>query len=265
VVDTGFNADASTFNVVSAIAVQADGNILVGGSFPSIGGQGRDNIARLNPSGAVDIAFNPNSSGNIFCIALQADGKILVGGAFRNIGGHARTSFARLTNDAVAGQNLTVAQTAVTWKRDGSSPQFSRVTFEDSTDGVSYNSLGNATAAGNNWTLTGLNLSLGQSLFIRGRGHYGSGNGSESIQENVRHTVIVAQPLLPVLTIRRSGSGDVMLSWPTNSIGFTLEANTSLKTSAWSVFPAAPVVIGANNTVTDVATGVQKFYRLSGP
>jgi uncharacterized delta-60 repeat protein len=262
VVDKGFNANAGEFGLVSTIAVQADGKILVGGFFSSIGGQRRNNIARLNPGGAADIAFNPNAAGNINCITVQADGKILVGGSFTSIGGQARTNIARLINDTVAADNLTVAQTAVTWIRGGSSPQFSRVTFEDSTDGVSYNFLGNGTAAGNNWTLTSLNLSIGQSLFIRGRGHYGSGNRSESIQETVRNTFLVAQPLL---NIHRSGNTDVVLSWTTNSIGFTLEANTKLNTNVWSVVSPAPVVRGANNIVTNGATGAQKFYRLSRP
>jgi uncharacterized delta-60 repeat protein len=258
--DTAFNPNASS--IVLSLLLQPDGKILAGGAFTTIAGQTRNRIARLNPDGTLDPGFNPGASNVVYSVALQTDGKILVGGAFRNIGGQARTSFARLTNDTVAGQNLSVAQTAVSWIRDGSSPQFSRVTFEDSTDGVTYSFLGNGTAAGNNWTLTGLNLSAGQSLFIRGRGHYGSGNYSESIQETVRNTVIVADPLL---NIQRSGGTDVVLSWAASSTGFTLEATTNLKTNAWSVFPAAPVVIGANNVVTDVATGAQKFYRLSGP
>ena len=63
-----------------------------------------------------------------------------------------------MTNDTAALQNLAVTQTTVTWTRGGSSPQFTRVTFEYSTDNVNYTPLGNGTAAGSSWTLTGLNL-----------------------------------------------------------------------------------------------------------
>ena len=35
-------------------------------------------------------------------------------------------------------------------------------------------SLGNGTAAGSNWTLTGLNLPTGQNIYIRARGYYRS-------------------------------------------------------------------------------------------
>ena len=63
------------------------------------------------------------------------------------------------------------------------------MTFEYSTDNVSYTPLGDGTAAGSNWTLTGLSLPTGQNFYIRARGYYRSGeyNGSESITESVRN------------------------------------------------------------------------------
>ena len=127
-------------------------------------------------------------------IAVQADGKILAGGGFTSIGGQPRSLFARLSNDTAALQNLAVTQTTITWTRGGSSPQFTRVTFESSTDNVNYTPLGNGTAAGSNWTLTGLNLPTGQNIYIRARGYYRSGynNGSESITESVRNAYLAA-------------------------------------------------------------------------
>ena len=111
-----------------------------------------------------------------------------------SIGGQPRNLFARLTNDTAALQNLAVTQTTITWTRGGSSPQFTRVTFESSTDNVNYTPLGNGTAAGSNWTLTGLSLPTGQNIYIRARGYYRSGyyNGSESITESVRNAFITA-------------------------------------------------------------------------
>src|SRR5947207_11320122 len=108
------------------------------------------------------------------------------------MGGRLRNLFARLTNDTAALQNLAVTQTTITWLRGGSSPQFTRVTFESSTDNVNYTLLGNGTATGSNWTLTGLNLPTGQNFYIRARGYYRSGryNDSESITESVRNAFI---------------------------------------------------------------------------
>jgi uncharacterized delta-60 repeat protein len=74
---------------VYALAVQPDGKIVVGGSFEAIlggiGGQPRNNIARLDPTGAAD-SFNPDANSDVLSIAIQPDGKILAGGSFDRIG-----------------------------------------------------------------------------------------------------------------------------------------------------------------------------------
>src|SRR5262245_62050081 len=46
---------------VFAITVQADGKILVGGTFTSLGGLPRTNLARLNVDGSVDPSFTPGA------------------------------------------------------------------------------------------------------------------------------------------------------------------------------------------------------------
>ncbi len=187
IADNSFDPNVSGF--VLSIAVQADGKILVGGFFTNIGGQSRNNIARLDTTGLAD-SFNPNANSEVEGIAVQADGKILAGGFFTNIGGQSRNLFARLTNDTGALQNVDVTQTSITWTRGGSSPQFARVTFEISFDNVNFNLLGDGTAAGSNWILTGLSLPAGRNFIIRARGFYRSGqnNGSESITGSRRNT-----------------------------------------------------------------------------
>ena len=96
----GFNPNAN--GDVRAIAVQADGKILVGGNFTTIGGQARNYIARLNADGTADATFNPNANSDVYSLAVQADGKILVGGGFTTIGGQARNYIARLNADGTA-------------------------------------------------------------------------------------------------------------------------------------------------------------------
>ena len=154
-----FDPNARGFTL--SIALQADGKILAGGVFSganSIGGQLRNGIARLDATTGAADSFDPNANSQVNAIAVQTDGKILAGGFFTNIGGQTRNLFARLNNDTTAWQNLAVTPNVVTWTRDGSSPQFARVTFEYSTDNVSYTPLGNGTASGSNWTLTDLSL-----------------------------------------------------------------------------------------------------------
>jgi uncharacterized delta-60 repeat protein len=69
--------------VVHATAVQPDGKIIIGGSFPSVqGGVGPNTIVRLNGDGTLDTSFNLNlqQSAEVNAIALQPDGKVLIGG-----------------------------------------------------------------------------------------------------------------------------------------------------------------------------------------
>jgi len=95
----GFDPNANDW--IQVVVVQPDGKILLGGEFTSLSPNGgaavaRNHIARLNPDGTLDTAFNPNANGSVRTMAVQADGKILVGGVFANIGGATRHNIARL-------------------------------------------------------------------------------------------------------------------------------------------------------------------------
>lgn len=84
------NADGSldsTFSVMlnadaHAIALQADGKILVGGAFQTVNNLSYDSIARFNADGTLDTPFQPRPAGAVYCIAVQPDGDIVVGGNF---------------------------------------------------------------------------------------------------------------------------------------------------------------------------------------
>ena len=71
----------------------------------TIGGQTRNNIARLDAATGLADSFNPNATiglQGVYSIAVQADGKIVVGLRLaRRIGGQTRNHIARL--DAVTG------------------------------------------------------------------------------------------------------------------------------------------------------------------
>ena len=103
----GFDPNAN--GTIRVIVVQPDGKILIGGDFTTVAPNGgaavtRNRIARLNPDGTLDNAFNPNASDVVYTMAVQSDGKVLVGGHFNgsnSIGGQARNRIARL--DATTG------------------------------------------------------------------------------------------------------------------------------------------------------------------
>ncbi len=87
-------------------------------------------------------------------------------------------------------------------------------------------------------------------------------NGGAGGAGTVFRLTIVPQPQL---TIIPSGPY-VILAWPTNYSGFTLQSTTSLGSSAvWATNSSPPVVIGGDNVVINAASGKQQFYRLSSP
>jgi uncharacterized repeat protein (TIGR03803 family) len=72
----------------------------------------------------------------------------------------------------------------------------------------------------------------------------------------------------PQLTIIPSET-NVILSWPTNNLGFdftsfTLQSTPDLTPPAlWTTASPAPVVVNGQNTVTNPISGTQMFYRLN--
>ena len=100
--DSTFAIEPGTVGLVSAILVQADGKILVGGSFTQIAGQTHPYLARLESNGQLDTSFPAETDGSVFRLLAQPDGKILVGGSFNNLQGVARKGIGRLlTNGTV--------------------------------------------------------------------------------------------------------------------------------------------------------------------
>lgn len=94
---------------VECLAIQADGKILVGGSFVSIEGNARyGTLARLNPDGTLDPSFNPgtavggagvNANGTVRSVAIRGNGTILIAGDFTQYNGTPRAGFAQLNSD----------------------------------------------------------------------------------------------------------------------------------------------------------------------
>ncbi len=84
----------------------SNNQILVGGTFVSIGGSLRNNIAAVNNANGEATAWDANSSGTVSALAF-ATNAIYAGGSFTNIGGQLRNSLAALseTNGAALGWN----------------------------------------------------------------------------------------------------------------------------------------------------------------
>lgn len=99
--DDTFNSGTGPDSIVTAIALQPDGKILIGGAFVHYNGLSRRRIARLNADGSLDLSFNPGTgvNGVVNALVLQPNGKILIGGAFTSYNGAPRNRLARLNAD----------------------------------------------------------------------------------------------------------------------------------------------------------------------
>ncbi|MDP4277411.1 MAG: delta-60 repeat domain-containing protein, partial [Bacteroidota bacterium] len=82
--DNAFNPGTGEYSYILSIAIQSNGEIIIGGDFTSYNGTARNHIARLNIDGTLDDTFNPESgtNGDIVTITIQSDEKIIIGGYF---------------------------------------------------------------------------------------------------------------------------------------------------------------------------------------
>jgi uncharacterized delta-60 repeat protein len=118
--DTSFGtgssgSGASISGTVYTVAVDSDGRVVIGGEFSAYSeNNSRNNVARLNPDGAVDGSFVPTNTieGNVLALAVQTNNAVVIGGNFSsgtfpswnarlNPDGTTDTSFASYPNGAV--------------------------------------------------------------------------------------------------------------------------------------------------------------------
>jgi uncharacterized delta-60 repeat protein len=116
------------FSNVSAIRLQPDNKILVGGFFTSYSGVTCGSIIRLNTGGTIDNTFTIGSGfigGFVLSIVVQPDNKILVGGNFTSYSGVTHNNIIRLNSDGTVdntfntGTGFTSSVVSMTLQSDG--------------------------------------------------------------------------------------------------------------------------------------------------
>jgi hypothetical protein len=129
--------------------------------------------------------------------------------------------------------------------------------FQIHTDGTGYTPLKNYIYEPNDGLdpITGVTLA-GNTIY--GTTYEGGDFGGPFIG----YGTIFSMSLVPTLTIVVAGN-QAILSWPIWAPNFSLQSTTNLAAPAWTAVTDAPVVIGANNVVTNAISGIQQFYRLN--
>ncbi len=132
--DTSFNLQPSALqcgDVVSAIAVEPDGRIIIGGFLCAINNTNVNGLARLNSDGSLNTPLGAaaglvTSNSGVKSVALQTDGKIVIGGEFAIAGPPVIRNLARLNANGTVdgtfnntGTNLSSTVNAVAVQPDG--------------------------------------------------------------------------------------------------------------------------------------------------
>jgi hypothetical protein len=87
--------------------------------------------------------------------------------------------------------------------------------------------------------------------------------GNYSLAGGFWSLVSAAQsPGSPWLTIKRTGTNTVLVSWPSPSTGFILEQTSDLNTTNWVTAPQAPADDGTTRSIIVNPPTGNRFYRL---
>ena len=116
-VDATFSPSSPLPGVVYTLALQANGRVLVGGSF-SITSTASTlvNLARVLPDGTTDTSFQPTTipNGQVRSLIVQPDGAIVLAGYFTAIGGQPSLGLARINAPNVLAVTAPIAIAART-------------------------------------------------------------------------------------------------------------------------------------------------------
>ncbi|WP_170113196.1 delta-60 repeat domain-containing protein [Ahniella affigens] len=86
---------------VKAVVRQSDGKLVLGGSFDLVGLEHRQNLARFNTDGSLDVSWPALANGTVNALALDAGDHLYVGGAFTEVNGIGRNALAKLGPDGM--------------------------------------------------------------------------------------------------------------------------------------------------------------------
>jgi uncharacterized repeat protein (TIGR03803 family) len=134
------------------------------------------------------------------------------------------------------------------------------VVFTVNTDGSGFGTLYNFSASSSPYpTATNSDgASILNSVVSSGNTLYGAAYGGGSSAYGTLFCLLI-RPQLTIIPL----AGSIVLNWPTNAAGFTLQSTPNLFSPVWTTNLPPPVVVNGQNTVTNPISGAQQFFRLS--
>jgi uncharacterized repeat protein (TIGR03803 family) len=97
-------------------------------------------------------------------------------------------------------------------------------------------------------------------LLVSGNALYGTAYEGSPAGNGTAFSFALEAPPLAIV----SSGANVILKWPASALGFSLQFNTNFNApGVWNNSSIVPVIVNGLNTVTNLRSGTQKFYRLS--
>ena len=222
---------------VLASTVLSDGSLIIGGTFQSLNGVSRLNLAKFAPNGALDPNWTPAvgpSSGTVNAIVVDGSGNIYIGGSFTSVNGVSQSTLARLKPDGTLdnawsptldGQNNSVLALAL----DGTGNLFAGGLLSAGDFGIFNLAKISTTDAGT----VDLNWNPFPDAAVRSLVYDGAGN----LFVGGDFSGIGSQAYANLAKISTSGAGDANAPWNPNTDGLAnIYSVTSLAISGSTLF-----------------------------
>jgi len=271
---------------ITALAVQDDGKILVGGSFDSFDETPRSKIVRLLEDGAVDGTFvppafaisSPVSRAQVHALQVLPGGSVLAGGDFSTVGDTETPLLAKLNDDGSLDASF-----ASPFVNNGG-PVRAFLPMPDggilvggrfqhfAPDGTPYNGIVKIFSDGrqdpsfcgmigyDGWDVRA--LARGSDDRILAAGAFSAVDGQP--RSGLAAYVVSKAPAPPQLRISVESAGKLELRWPADAEGYHAESSDSLS-GGWSPVTESPVREGDEYVLKPTVDGKRKFFRLVGP
>jgi hypothetical protein len=141
--DAGFNPGIGANGIVYSLGLEADGDVLIGGTFNQVAGVQRVRLARLKGTGALDLEFNPGQgpNGTVYAIVVAPDHKIVIGGSFTAVNNQPRGGVARISGDEFQIEIVSSGFKQGVWRQTVATLPGRSYTLEVSTDLISWTAL----------------------------------------------------------------------------------------------------------------------------
>ena len=234
------------------------GTTLSGGNTNLNSGYGYGSVFKINSNGALSSLYlftGGNDGGGPSGLVQGSDGLFYgtTAGGGTN-GGHG-TVF-RISTGGV----LTTLY-SFTGGNDGANPEAGLVQGSDGDFyGTTYYTVFKISTNGALTTLCSTGSSSGLVQGSDGDFYGTTSQGGRGNAGTVFRLTIVPQPQLTIIP----SSPYMILTWPTNATGYTLQSTTNLGASPiWTTNLPAPVNFNGQNVVTNPISGTQQFFRLS--